>query len=120
MADSTGARLSLARIVARLRQPQWGIAFVTLVERLSAEGAVGFHAWGGRIALRGENRRHVPAPSGGIVSARACGDFGHSRRVANAASDRGDSKNEGLPHRLLRILASISSPRGLASPCHRR
>jgi phosphatidylserine/phosphatidylglycerophosphate/cardiolipin synthase-like enzyme len=50
-----GVRLGLARIVARLRQPQWGVALVTLIERLGAEHADSFHASRGRIALRGQN-----------------------------------------------------------------
>ena len=50
-----GMRLGLARIVARLGQPQWGVALVTLIERLGAEHADSFHASRCRITLRGQN-----------------------------------------------------------------
>ena len=48
------ARTLLARIAAGLRQPQWRVALVPLVERLSAENT-DFHAPGACVALCGEN-----------------------------------------------------------------
>jgi hypothetical protein len=43
--------------------------------------------------------------------------LGHARRVADAASYRSESKNEGLAHCLLRDLGfNFLSPGGLTSP----
>src|ERR1700722_10559324 len=48
------ARTLLARIAAGLRQPQWRVALVPLVEHLSAENA-DFHAPRACVALCGQN-----------------------------------------------------------------
>jgi hypothetical protein len=53
--DCESARMLLARIAARLRQPQWSISLVTLAERLGVEHADSFHASRGRIALVGQD-----------------------------------------------------------------
>ena len=46
----------------------------------------------------------MPTPCRLVVRAGARRHLGYASRVANAASDRGRKKNEGLPHRLLRNL----------------
>src|SRR5271155_2625485 len=52
----------LARIAPDLRQPQWRVALVTLVERIGVENAHRFRAPQTRIALFGQNRTHLPTP----------------------------------------------------------
>src|ERR1700683_4055077 len=91
----------LARIAPHLRQTQWRVALVTLVERAGVENASRLPPPRCRVALLGQDRSHLPTPRGRIVSARASGHLGHSCRVARAASNRNERKNEGLPHRLL-------------------
>ena len=51
--DCDPARTLLAQVATRLRQPQWRIALVTLIECLGAEHADSFHAMKGCIALCG-------------------------------------------------------------------